>query len=238
MPRSSAAGRIALLALLGLCLAAFFLLDGPAYLNLETLKASRDWLQALYARHPVAMVGAFVGLYVLAAALSLPGAVVMTLAGSAIFGFWIGLLAVSFASSIGATLACACSRYLLRDMVASRFGPRLARLDAGLARDGAWYLLSLRLVPVIPFFLINLGMGLTAMPLSRFYWVSQLGMLPGTMVFVLAGTQLGRVERIGDVLSPGLLGALALLGMFPLLAKAVVRRLRRKPEVSGRDERN
>ena len=138
------------------------------------------------------------------------------------------LVAGSLSSSLGATLACACSRYLLRDAVRARFATQLARLDQGLARDGAWYLFSLRLVPVVPFFLINLCMGLTSMPLARFYWVSQLGMLPGTAVFVNAGTELGRLESLAGILSPQMLLALVLLAAFPLAARMALRRLGRR----------
>ena len=205
----------------------FFWLQGPKYLNLETLKTSRDSLQHLYAEHPELMLSGYFLLYVLVASLNLPGAAVLTLAGSAIFGFWVGLVTVSFASSAGATLACSLSRYVLRDSVRSRFAQTLAKVDAGLAREGVWYLVSLRLVPVIPFFLINLCMGLTSMPLRTFYWVSQLGMLPGTAVYVNAGTELGRIESVRDVLSPGLLGAFVLLAVFPLAAKWALKRFRR-----------
>ncbi|WP_243438306.1 TVP38/TMEM64 family protein [Fundidesulfovibrio soli] len=210
-----------------LAVGAFFWLGGPRYFNLETLKTSRDGLQGLYAAHPAAMLTGYFALYVAAAALNLPGSAVLTLAGSAVFGFWAGLASVSFASSLGATMACALSRYLLRDWVRGRFGAVLDKVDRGLASEGAWYLASLRLVPVIPFFLINLVMGLTRMPLGRFYVVSQLGMLPGTIVFVNAGTELGRVDKIGDILSPGVLGSLALLAVFPVAAKWALSRFRR-----------
>jgi uncharacterized membrane protein YdjX (TVP38/TMEM64 family) len=207
--------------------ALFFWLGGPRYLDLETLKASRASLQDLYATRPLAMLAGYFALYVLTTALNLPGAAVLSLAGSAVFGFWAGLVTVSFASSLGATLACALSRYVLRDAVRSRFGGTLTKIDSGLKREGVWYLVSLRLVPVIPFFLINLCMGLSSMPLRTFYWASQLGMLPGTAVFVNAGTELGRIESVRDVLSPGLLAAFALLAVFPLAAKWALRRFRR-----------
>lgn len=207
--------------------ALFFWLDGPRYLDLQTLKASRAYLQDLYGQRPLAMLAGYFLLYVLMAALNLPGAAALSLVGSAVFGFWAGLVTVSFASSMGATLACALSRFVLRDAVRSRFKPTLDRIDSGLAKEGVWYLVSLRLVPVFPFFLINLCMGLTTMPLKTFYWASQLGMLPGTAVFVNAGTELGRIESVKDVLSPGLLGAFALLAVFPLAAKWALKRFRR-----------
>lgn len=219
--------KLGALALVAVVIGLFFWLDGPKYLDLQVLKNSRDGLQALYEQRPVLMLGGFFLLYVVAAAVSLPGAAVLTLAGSAVFGFWAGLLAVSFASSLGATVACALSRYVLRDMVRQRFTIAIAKMDTGVAHEGAWYLFSLRLVPVIPFFLINLAMGLTSMPLRTFYWVSQLGMLPGTAVYVNAGTELGRIESLRDILSPGLLLAFVLLAVFPVAAKWALKRFRR-----------
>jgi len=209
------------------CVALFFWLDGPKLLDLEALKASRQGLMDLADRRPVLMLGGYFLLYVAAAALSLPGATVLTLAGSAVFGFWTGLAVVSFASTAGATLACLLSRYVLRGWVRARFAGVLERVDRGVARDGAWYLFSLRLVPVIPFFLINLAMGLTAMPLRTYAWVSQAGMLPGTAVYVFAGVELGRIASPRDILSPGVLAALCLLGLFPLAARWALKRLKR-----------
>ena len=219
--------KIGAVALVAAAIGLFFWLDGPKFLDLQTLKSSRDGLQALYEQKPVLMLGGFFLIYVAAAAVSLPGAAVLTLAGSAVFGFWAGLLAVSFASSLGSTLACALSRYVLRDMIRQRFTIAIAKMDTGVAHEGAWYLFSLRLVPVIPFFLINLAMGLTSMPLRTFYWVSQLGMLPGTAVYVNAGTELGRIESLRDILSPGLLAAFVLLAVFPVAAKWALKRFRR-----------
>ena len=168
------------------------------------------------------MIGVYFLIYVAVTALSLPGAVVMTLAGGALFGLWVGLLVVSFASSIGATLAFLASRLLLRDWVQGRFGDRLAAVNAGIAKDGAFYLFTLRLVPLFPFFVINLLMGLTPIKTRTFYWVSQVGMLAGTLVFVNAGTQLAKLDSLSGILSPALLGSFALLGVFPLLAKKLV----------------
>ncbi|HWS73516.1 MAG TPA: FAD-dependent oxidoreductase [Quisquiliibacterium sp.] len=191
-------------------------------LTLERLKASRDTLTALYESRPLATLLAYFAIYVLATAVSIPGAAVLTLAGGAIFGFWTGLLVVSFASSLGALLAFLAARYLLRDTVQSRFGKALASINDGVRRDGTFYLLTLRLVPVFPFWLINLLMGLTPIGAARFYVVSQLGMLAGTAVYVNAGTQLAEIRSPSDVLSPALLGSFVLLGLFPLIAKAVV----------------
>ncbi len=192
------------------------------YLDLETLKSQQDALAAFHAARPGLALGAYFLLYVAVTALSLPGAVIMTLAGGALFGLWTGLVVVSFASSIGATLAMLAARFVLRDWVRAKLGDRLATVDAGIAKDGALYLFALRLVPLFPFFVINLAMGLTRLPARRFYWVSQLGMLPGTFVFVNVGTQLARVDSLRGVLSPALLGSFILLGLFPLLARRVV----------------
>ncbi len=206
--------RIVLLVALGAAVAAFFVFDLQRYLSLEFFQSRRAAIDAYYAAHPAQTIAAYAALYVAVTALSLPGAAIMTLAGGAIFGFVPGLLIVSFASSVGATLAFLSARFLLRDWVQQRFGARLKPLDAGIEREGAFYLFALRLVPLFPFFLVNLAMGLTRLGTATFYGVSQLGMLPGTAVFVYAGTQLGTFQ-----VSPQLLVALALLGVFPLAAR-------------------
>jgi pyruvate/2-oxoglutarate dehydrogenase complex dihydrolipoamide dehydrogenase (E3) component/uncharacterized membrane protein YdjX (TVP38/TMEM64 family) len=191
-------------------------------LTLERLKLSRDSLVAAYQSQPGSVFLAFFALYVAATALSFPGALILTLAGGAIFGFWVGLLAVSFASSLGALLAFLTSRYLLRDWLNAKYARALAPINEGLQRDGTAYLLTLRLVPVFPFWLVNLLMGLTKITVARFYIVSQIGMLAGTAVFVNAGTRLAAIESAGDVLSPALLASFALLGVFPFAAKGFV----------------
>ena len=193
-----------------------------ALLTLDNLKASRDALQAQVQTQPLATAAVFFAVYVAAAALSIPGALILTLAAGAMFGLGWGLLLVSFASSLGALLAFLAARYLLRDGIQARFGKSLAPINDGVRKDGTFYLLTLRLVPVFPFWLINLLMGLTPMGAGRFYLVSQLGMLAGTAVYVNAGTQLAAIQSPGDILSPGLLGSFVLLGLFPLLAKAGV----------------
>ncbi len=226
-------GRPALLLLLAAAIAAFFLLDLGQYLTLDSLKARRDELTALVEARPLAAAAAFLLFYVAVTAFSLPGAAVMTLAAGAIFGVWEGTLIVSFASAIGASLAFLSSRYLLRGWVKARFGRRVDKIDRGIERDGAFYLLTLRLIPAFPFFLVNLAMGLTAMRLLPFYLVSQIGMLPGTIVYVNAGTQLARIESMSDILSPGLLGSLILLGLFPLVAKLAVDGWRRRRVYRG-----
>jgi uncharacterized membrane protein YdjX (TVP38/TMEM64 family) len=169
--------------------------------------------------NPWSSSAGFFLIYVGVTAVSLPGAAVMTLAAGAIFGLWWGLVLVSFASSLGATLAMLVARTLLRDWVKSRFARQLAAIDRGLEAEGGFYLFSIRMVPLFPFFIINLVMGLTGISTWQFYWVSQVGMLAGTFVYVFAGTQLAEVESLGDVLSPGLIVALSLLGLFPLIAK-------------------
>jgi pyruvate/2-oxoglutarate dehydrogenase complex dihydrolipoamide dehydrogenase (E3) component/uncharacterized membrane protein YdjX (TVP38/TMEM64 family) len=197
-------------------------------LTLDNLKASRDALASAYQARPLPTLLAFFGIYVLAAALSIPGALILTLAGGAMFGPVVGLLVVSFASSLGALLAFLASRYLLRDTIQARWGKSLAPINDGVRKEGIFYLLTLRLVPVFPFWLINLLMGLTPIGAGRFYVVSQIGMLAGTAVYVNAGTQLAAIQSPGDILSPGLLGSFVLLGIFPLIAKSVVGWLQRR----------
>lgn len=220
--------KLLVLTAIGALLIAFFVLDLDSYLTLEQVKASQERFGQLLTAHPVLVSLSYFLSYVLVTALSLPGAVVMTLIGGALFGLWQGLLLVSFASSVGATLAFFVARFLLRDTVERRFGERLRAIDRGLERDGAFYLFTLRLVPVFPFFIINLVMGLTRLRTWTFYWVSQVGMLAGTVVFVNAGTQLAAVERVGDIVSPPLLISFALLGLFPWIAKAVVALVQRR----------
>ena len=226
-PRRWARWLVVLLALLGLWLA-YWYWDLGQWLTLEQLKASRDTLISLYADQPVKTALTFFGVYVLAAALSFPGASILTLAAGAMFGWAMGLLLVSFASSLGALLAFWVSRYLLRDVIEKRFGKLLQPINEGLAKDGTFYLLTLRLVPLFPFWLINLLMVLTTLGARRFYIVSQIGMLVGTAVYVNAGTQLAAIDTAADVLSPGLIASLVLLGVFPLMAKVMVGALQRR----------
>jgi pyruvate/2-oxoglutarate dehydrogenase complex dihydrolipoamide dehydrogenase (E3) component/uncharacterized membrane protein YdjX (TVP38/TMEM64 family) len=218
--------RLLLIALLAVAVVAFFALGLDRHLSLAALKQQQGALAALHAEHRLATLAGFFALYVAVTALSLPGAAILTLAAGAIFGFWTGLLLVSFAASIGATLAMLAARFLLRDAVQRRFGERLAPIHAGIAKDGAFYLFALRLVPLFPFFVINLLMGLTPIRTATFYWVSQIGMLAGTAVYVNVGTQLAQLESLAGVLSPTLLGSFVLLGLFPLVAARVVDALR------------
>jgi len=218
--------RLALLLLLVVLIAGFFALGLHRYLTLEYLKAQQAAIAAIYAAHPVAIAAAYFVVYVAVTALSLPGAALLTLLGGAVFGLVPGTLIVSFASSIGATLAFLSSRFLFRDAVQRKFGDRLQVVNAGVEREGAFYLFTLRLVPLFPFFVINLAMGLTPMRTRTFYWVSQLGMLLGTIVYVNAGAQLAQIESARGILSPTLLISFALLGVFPLLAKKLVELVR------------
>ena len=212
--------RALLVALLALCVLLFFALDLGRFLTLEFVQQRHAQLLDLVAQQPWTLRAGYFALYVVVAALALPGAALLTLAGGAIFGFGWALLLVSFASSLGALLSFWLARWLLRDWLQQRFAARLAQINAGLARDGALYLFGLRLIPVFPFFLINLCMGLTQLRSWTFYWVSQLGMLAGTAVYVNAGQQLGTLQRLSDVASPALLASFALVGLLPLLMKA------------------
>ena len=214
--------RAAVLAVLAAAIAAFFAFGGQRYLSFENVKAQQAAIAAYYAAHPWRSAAGFFAAYVAVTGLSLPGAAVMTLVGGAVFGLLWGTLIVSFASSIGATLAFLASRFLLRDWVQARFGQPLRRINEGFAREGGFYLFTLRLIPAVPFFAINLVMGLLPIRAWTFYWVSQLGMLAGTIVYVNAGTQLAEVNSLSDVLKPGLIGAFLLLGIFPLLAAKIL----------------
>jgi dihydrolipoamide dehydrogenase len=214
--------RLALLAFISALIAAFFIFDLQGYLTLEALKTQRESIETYRSNHPVMTVAIYALTYIAVTGLSLPGAAILTLAGGAVFGLLWGTLIVSFASSIGATLAFLAARFLFRDAVKSRFGERLQAIDAGVAKEGALYLFTLRLVPVFPFFVINLVMGLTNLKTQTFYWVSQIGMLAGTVIYVNAGTQLGKLESLSGILSPGLIGSFVLLGIFPLIANKFV----------------
>ncbi|OOE69589.1 dihydrolipoyl dehydrogenase [Salinivibrio sp. IB868] len=223
--------------LLGFAIAAFitlwFSFDLSQWLTLENAKAQQAALNDYIIENATTASLVFFAGYVVMTALSLPGAAVASLLGAALFGFWWALVLVSFASSIGATLAFLVSRFMLRDWVQAKFGNKLDTINRGIEKDGSLYLLTLRLIPIFPFFLINLVMGLTSFKTRTFYWVSQLGMLPGTAVYVNAGTQLAQIDALGDVVSPSVLGSLALLGVFPLLAKWVMAWITRRKRYQG-----
>lgn len=221
-------GRWLLALAIGGCIVLFFALDLGRYLTLDYLLAQRVSLEQWVRVHPVASATAYFVFYVAVTALSLPGATVMTLAGGALFGVLFGTVLVSFASTVGATAAFLVARGLFRDRIKQRLPDRWQAVERGVNQDGAFYLFALRLVPVFPFFVINLLMGLTPLRTVTFYWVSQVGMLPATVVYVNAGTQLGAVGSFGDVLSPSLWISFALLGVFPFFARWLVNRLRRR----------
>ncbi len=208
-----------------LLIGAFFAFDFGQYLNLDYFKTHQAQFNQLYEQNPLLTALAFFALYVAVTGLSLPGAAIMTLVAGALFGIWIGTLIVSFASSFGATLAFIFSRYFLRDSIQNRFAHQLSAINKGIERDGALYLFTLRLVPAFPFFVINLVMGVTPIRTLTFYWVSQLGMFAGTVVYVNAGTQLGQLESLSGILSPGIILSFTLLGIFPLVAKAVTNKI-------------
>lgn len=215
-------GKIILLLVIAILIGSFFVFDLGQYFTLSYLKSQQQAFDGYYQNNRFLTLLSYFVVYVLVTALSLPGATVMTLAGGAMFGFWPALLVVSFASSIGATLAFLVARFLLRDWVQRKFGDKLQAINKGVEKEGAFYLFSLRLVPLFPFFIINLLMGLTPLKTSLYYIVSQVGMLAGTFVYVNAGTRIGQLESAGGILSPGLLLSFALLGVFPLIAKRVL----------------
>jgi uncharacterized membrane protein YdjX (TVP38/TMEM64 family) len=211
-----------LLAVIAVLVAVFFSFGLQDYLSLDNLKAQRNSIVAYHTAHPSLTIIGYSLIYIAVAGLSLPGATILTLAGGALFGLFWGTVIVSFASSIGATVAFLAARFLFRDNIESQFADRVKIVNDGIAKDGAYYLFTLRLVPLFPFFVINLVMGLTAMKTSTFYWVSQIGMLAGTLVYVNAGTQLATINSLPNISSPFLIGSFILLGVFPLIAKKFV----------------
>jgi uncharacterized membrane protein YdjX (TVP38/TMEM64 family) len=192
------------------------------YLTLSYIKESQQGFLVLYTEHQFLIIAGYMAIYIFVTALSLPGAAVLTIAGGALFGLLVGTVVVSFSSTIGATLASIVSRFLLRDWVQGKFGDKLSMVNRGIEREGAFYLLTMRLIPAIPFFVINLAMGLTKIRLITFYWVSQLGMLPGTVVYVNAGKELAKIDSLSGILSPGLIFSFVLLGLFPLTVKKLM----------------
>ena len=211
-----------LLAVVAVLVAIFFFFDWDDYLTLDALKAQQAEILDFYANRPLLTLLVYAIIYIVVTGLSLPGATILTLAGGALFGLLWGTIIVSFASSIGATVAFLAARFVFRDGVEQKFGDYLKKIDEGIAKDGAYYLFTLRLVPLIPFFGINLVMGLTTMKTSTYYWISQIGMLPGTLVYVNAGTQLAQIKSLSDITSPLLIFSFLLLGIFPWIAKKVV----------------
>ncbi len=203
------------------------------YLTLENAKAQQASLTLFIEQNLFVAAATYFVLYIALTALSIPGAAVVTLLGAALFGFWQSLALVSFASTIGATIAFLSSRYLLRSWVQNRFSSKLAAINEGMKKDGAFYLFSLRLIPVFPFFLINLLMGLMPISVFRFYWVSQVGMLPGTAVYLNAGTQLSEINSLAGIVSPTVLFSFVLLGLFPMMAKWLLKKCRTNSSITG-----
>ncbi|EWS68601.1 dihydrolipoamide dehydrogenase [Vibrio vulnificus] len=201
------------------------------YLTLDNAKAQQLALNSFIEENFLFASISYFAIYVGLTAFSVPGATVVTLLGAALFGFWYSLLLVSFASTIGATIAFLSSRYLLKDWVQARFGDKLSAINQGVEKDGAFYLFSLRLIPVFPFFLINLLMGLTPISIGRYYLTSQIGMLPGTAVYLNAGTQLADINSLSGILSPTVLASFALLGVFPIAVKWIMSKFR--PQLSS-----
>jgi uncharacterized membrane protein YdjX (TVP38/TMEM64 family) len=206
---------------------AYFVFDLGQYLSLENFKASQAEIIAAKDANPFLYIAGFFILYVAVTGLSIPGAAIMSLVAGALFGVVVGTIIVSFASTIGATLAFLSARFVLRDWVQGKFGERLRPINDGLEKDGAFYLFTLRLIPVFPFFVINLLMGLTRIKTRTFFWVSQLGMLPATIVFVNAGTQISRIDSTAGLLSPALIASFVALAFFPWVAKGIVALLKR-----------
>lgn len=225
--------KIALLAVIAAAIFSFFYFDLNSYLTLQGMKSSLETFQTQIAQNPVVSIAVFFAIYVAVTALSLPGAAILTLAAGALFGLLQGLIIVSFASSVGATLAFLVARFILRDTVRNKFKEKLNKIDKGVEKQGAFYLFTLRLVPVFPFFLINLLMGLTSIKTWTFYWVSQVGMLAGTVVYVNAGTQLAQIDSLSGIVSPGLIFSFVLLGIFPWIAKGIVGLVNRRRVYKG-----
>lgn len=214
--------RLAVLLVMSILLTAYFLLDFDRFFSVDHFKAQQSSIEAYHNAYPLRSAVIYCLLYVVTTGLSLPGATVLTLAGGAVFGLFWGTILTSFASTIGATLAFLAARFVLRDAIRSRFPDQIAAIDAGMRQEGGFYLFTLRLVPVFPFFIINLAMGLTSISTGLFYLVSQWGMLAGTLVYVNAGVQIGQLENLGDILSSELLFSFTLLGIFPLIAKRII----------------
>ncbi|MFH0729232.1 MAG: TVP38/TMEM64 family protein [Pseudomonadota bacterium] len=227
--------KLVMVGLVVLGIVAFRYFDIGQYLSLDYIKTSQEKFHTLYLSHRFIVIAAYMGIYIAVAALSLPGAAVLTLAGGGLFGLIVGTVAVSFASTIGATLACLVSRFLLREWIQNKFSDKLTTINDGIEKEGAFYLFSLRLVPIFPFFVINLLMGLTRMRLFTFFWVSQIGMLAGTLVYVNAGKELARIESLSGILSPGVLISFVVLGLFPIAVKKLLAFYNRKfrPEAAS-----
>lgn len=233
--KKNIAKKIGIVVALVALVAAFRIFDLDQYFTLTYIKASQEKFRTLYGEQKGLVIGSYMGIYILVTSLSLPGAAVLTLLGGALFGLLAGTVIVSFASTIGATLACFVSRYLLRDWVQGKLGDKLTTVNEGIEKEGAFYLFTLRLIPIFPFWMINLVMGLTKIPVKTFYWVSQVGMLPGTVVYINAGKELGKIDSLKGILSPGLIISFVILGIFPITVKKLMGlyRSRRASAIKG-----
>ncbi|MPV85780.1 TVP38/TMEM64 family protein [Ostreibacterium oceani] len=220
--------KIAVISVVMMAIVAFFALDLSQYMQLDYIQQQRAVFAAYYDANRLLVLLGFFLLYVIATALSLPIAAILTLLAGALFGFLLGLVVVSFASSIGASLAFLFSRFIFRDTVQQKYGHYLEKVNQGIKKEGAFYLFALRLVPVVPFFVVNLLMGLMPIRLWVFYVVSQIGMLAGTAVYVYAGTELGQITALSDIMSPTLWIAFVLLGLLPLLSKKILAVMRKR----------
>ena len=225
--------KIVLLGLLALIVVVFFQFDLGQYLTLDYVKSQQQAINQFYADNRALTLIGFFLLYVVITGASLPGAAVLTLAGGAIFGLFTGLILISFASTIGASIAFLVSRYLFRDAVQSRFGSSLKSINDGIEKDGPFYLFALRLVPAFPFFVINLVMGLTTLRLWTFFWVSQLGMFAGTLVYVNAGTQLAQIESASGIFSGGIIFSFLLLAILPFIGRKIVTLIANRKALEG-----
>ena len=221
------AKKLILIGIVAILIAAFFFFGLHNHFNLQTLQDKRGDLINLYKQNPILIGGGFFLVYVAFAALSLPAAAILTLGAGAVFGFWTGLIIVSFASTIGATLAFLIARYILRESMESKFSSQLEKINAGVEKDGWLYCFSARLIPAFPFFVVNIVMALTKLKTLTFYWSSQLGMLAGTADFVNAGTQVSTINEIGDILSAKIIGSFVLLAIFPIVAKFIMSKIRK-----------
>lgn len=231
-PRRRWLGRVVLLAVIVGSFVAFYFLGGKEYVSLSYLKSKRTDFQAYYDDNALLVLAVFFGIYVGITGLNIPLASPISLVAGFLFGRWLGTVVVSFASTLGATLGFLASRYILREFVQRHLGKRLEKINRGIEREGAFYLFTLRLIAAIPFWLINIGMGLTPIKVRTYWWVSQLGMLPGTFVYVNAGTELGKIDPeagLAGIVTPELIMAFLLLGIFPLLIKWLFKLFRRKP---------
>ncbi len=223
---------IIVLVVIGL-VAVFRIFNLGDYLSLSYIKESQEKFEIMYTEHPAAVIAGYMGIYILVISLSLPGAAVMTVIAGALFGLLAGTILVSFASTIGSTLACFVSRFILRDWIQGKFGDKLETVNEGIEKEGALYLFTLRLIPVFPVWLINLVMGLTKMPLRTFFWVSQVGMLAGTIVYVNAGKELAKIDSLSGIFSPTLILSFVILGLFPITAKKLLALYKKRKKLNN-----